>query len=1279
MPRLITDIYPIKKIPKQYFTRGLIILVIGSGLLLGNWLGVVRLPSKVQEAEAAVTAANLTSGSSTTDASSYTTASITPSANKLILVAVTIRNDTSDAASAPTISGNGLTWVQINTQSFGARQNLTLFRSMGASPSAGVITIDTGGDTMDMVSWTVAEFDGVDTSGTNGSGAIVQNAVNSTTGATSLTVTLAAFGSANNATYGTFTHSQFNEGIAQGTGFTELADSFAAGVYGTESEWRNDNDTSVDASWVTSTRGAGIAVEIKASAGAAAPTVTSVTGQNPQTTAGGKSITINGTNFVATPTVTVGGTSATNVTFVSSTQLTATAPAKAAGSYNVVVTNPDSQSGTCTNCMTYTAPPTVTNVDPNSGLNTAGGETVTITGTGIKVGSSGVKIDTTYATTSGSSSSATFTTPAHADGSVTLRVYGTSGTDANGIYYDYSPFTYTAQAQVTAANLTSGSSTTDASSYTTASITPSANQLILVAVTIRNDTSAAAPTPTISGNGLTWVAIDNQTMGARQKLTLFRSMGASPSAGVITIDTGGDTQDMASWTVDQFDGVDTSGTNGSGAIVQSAKNSATGATSLTVALVAFGSANNATYGTFAHVVSNEAITQGTGFTELADSFAAAVYGTESEWRNDNDTSVDASWVTSGNAAGIAVEIKAAAGAAPTVTDVNPNNGLNTAGGETVTITGTGIKVGSNGVKVDTTYATTSGSSTSATFTTPAHSAGAVTLRVYGTSGTDSNGIYYDYSPFTYGAAPTVTSVTGQNPQTTAGGKSITINGTNFVATPTVTVGGTSATNVTFVSSIELTATAPAKAAGSYDVVVTNPDTQSGTCTTCMTYTAPPTVTNVNPNDGLNTAGGETVTITGTSLKVGSNGVKVDTTYATTSGTSTSVTFTTPAHAAGSVTLRVYGTGGNDVNGIYYDYSPFTYTSQGGVTAANLTSGSSTTDASSYTTASITPSANQLILVAVTIRNDISALAPIPTISGNSLTWVQIDSQTLFGQRERITLFRSMGASPSAGVITIDTGGDTQDMASWTVDQFDGVDTSGTNGSGAIVQSAKNNLTGVTALTVTLASFSSTNNATYGVFTHAVTNEDIESGIDFTELADSFAAAIYGTESEFRSDSSTSVDASWATEERTGGIALEIKSSLAESAASGSLISSTFDTGFSGGVKLNSILWQGSLGTGGTNNVKFQMASSHCSNGATDSPTCTTSVGWGGAKTSGDGAFIGSDGTSTTYYGPVSPNTPSVIPTNQHNNKRYFRYKIFLDKAVDTTTPVVKDVIINYSP
>jgi len=180
---------------------------------------------------------------------------------------------------------------------------------------------------------------------------------------------------------------------------------------------------------------------------ALAPTVTSVTGQNPQTTLGGKAITINGTGFTATPTVTIGGASATDVTWVSATELSATAPATTtAGTAVVVVTNPDAQSGTCADCLTYTAPPTVSNASPNTDITTAGGTTVTLTGTGMKVGAGGAVVDPSgtadSVTTAGSASSATFTTPVHAAGTVSLRVYGPSGTVANGIYYDYSSLTF---------------------------------------------------------------------------------------------------------------------------------------------------------------------------------------------------------------------------------------------------------------------------------------------------------------------------------------------------------------------------------------------------------------------------------------------------------------------------------------------------------------------------------------------------------------------------------------------------------------------------------------------------------------------------------------------------------------------------------------------------------------------------------------------------------------------------------------------------------------------
>ncbi len=67
---------------------------------------------------------------------------------------------------------------------------------------------------------------------------------------------------------------------------------------------------------------------------------------------------------------------------------------------------------------------------------------------------------------------------------------------------------------------------------------------------------------------------------------------------------------------------------------------------------------------------------------------------------------------------------------------------------------------------------------------------------------------------------------------------------------------------------------------------------------------------------------------------------------------------------------------------------------------------------------------------------------------------------------------------------------------------------------------------------------------------------------------------------------------------------KVKSSWAPAAAaSGYLISSTFDTGFEDGVAYNSIMWLGSLGIG-TTSVTFQLATSNCSNGASDPPACT---------------------------------------------------------------------------
>jgi hypothetical protein len=83
------------------------------------------------------------------------------------------------------------------------------------------------------------------------------------------------------------------------------------------------------------------------------PTISKIS-PNSGSSNGGTAVTITGTNFIAGATVTFGGTAATNVIVVSSTSITATTPAHAAGAVNVVVTD-SSGSGTLTNGFTYTA------------------------------------------------------------------------------------------------------------------------------------------------------------------------------------------------------------------------------------------------------------------------------------------------------------------------------------------------------------------------------------------------------------------------------------------------------------------------------------------------------------------------------------------------------------------------------------------------------------------------------------------------------------------------------------------------------------------------------------------------------------------------------------------------------------------------------------------------------------------------------------------------------------------------------------------------------------
>jgi hypothetical protein len=208
----------------------------------------------------AITQASLTSGTSGTNGLSASTASVTPTANRLVIVvafggAVTPANATDPSG----VSGNGITYSRLasrnNTTSFGL--NTSIWRGMSASPSAGAITI-TYPNTQDLFIWSVFELAGINTGGTNGSSAVNSNTATNqdiTGTLTSLTATLAAFGSANNGAISAQINAKVAGTLATATpdtGWSEIHDlalNSGSFDFALETQWRASNDTSATQTW----------------------------------------------------------------------------------------------------------------------------------------------------------------------------------------------------------------------------------------------------------------------------------------------------------------------------------------------------------------------------------------------------------------------------------------------------------------------------------------------------------------------------------------------------------------------------------------------------------------------------------------------------------------------------------------------------------------------------------------------------------------------------------------------------------------------------------------------------------------------------------------------------------------------------------------------------------------------------------------------------------------------------------------------------------------------
>ncbi len=264
----------------------------------------------------------------------------------------------------------------------------------------------------------------------------------------------------------------------------------------------------------------------------------------------------------------------------------------------------------------------------------------------------------------------------------TTPTFDFTGTDADTDSIEYNVQIHTDNgfgSTISKTDLTSGSGSS-ATSFNTASISPGSNKLILLAVASRVS-GGGNNIPTATGNGLTWQVVQSAKESASWNMvTILRAMGSSPTSGAVTIDFAGQTQTNAIWSISEYDGVDTSGSNGSGAIVQDAENSAAAATSLTVTLGTFSAGANATYGAFVSEV-NQNTTFGSGFTEIHETNITDNSG-QTQWKNSNDTTVDWSWTSGARVAGIGLEIKAAAPLIDVVSEtdagfVNPDTGGDT--------------------------------------------------------------------------------------------------------------------------------------------------------------------------------------------------------------------------------------------------------------------------------------------------------------------------------------------------------------------------------------------------------------------------------------------------------------------------------------------------------------------------------------------------------------------------------------------------------------------------
>ncbi len=690
---------------------------------------------------------------------------------------------------------------------------------------------------------------------------------------------------------------------------------------------------------VTSPTGSSPVVPADEFAYEAAPTLSSLSPAAGLPT-GGVTVTINGTGFVGTSAVHFGADAAV-FTVVSADEITATAPAGAAGSIAVSVTTPSGTSGASLGSeFTYETVPVVSALSPVAGL-TIGGSSVTITGTGF-TNTSGVDFGTNPATSYVVTSPTEIIAndPAGPAGTIEVTVTTPNGPSTANPPGD--EFTYEAAPVVTAIGPVAGPTAGGTSVIITGTNLTGASAVDFGAtaavITATSATSITATSPaepadlvdvivtTPVGTSAT-TAADNFSYESAPSVTALAPV-AGPTAGGTSVVmtgtgfTGASAVDFgalpaASYIVDS-----------STRITAAAPAGPDGTVDVTVTTpLATSTANppgdEFTYEAAPSVTALSPVVgplggdtpvtiTGTDFTDATGvsfgSTAASSYTFDSATQITATSPAEAAgkvYVTVTNPVGTSAT--SATGqfsyeGAPTVSAVAPLAGPTT-GATSVTITGTGF-AGASAVSFGSSATTsfTVDSATEITVSAPAGSAGTVDVSVTNTSGTSP--VNSPDDDFTYEPSPSVSSLSPVAGPTT-GGSSVTITGTNFTGASAVMFASTPAVAYTVNSATQITATSPAEPASIVEVTVTTP---AGTSVTSLadefTYEAAASVSAVSPVAGP-LEGASTVTITGTGFN-GATGVSFGSSAATsfTVESYTTISAVSPANSAGTLDVRV---------------------------------------------------------------------------------------------------------------------------------------------------------------------------------------------------------------------------------------------------------------------------------------------------------------------------------------------------------------------------------------